>query len=676
MRVYKKIVKVKQMNINEGQKKAIEHLNGPMLVLAGPGSGKTFVITRRTANLIEQYGINPSNILVITFTKAAAVEMKERFVKLMGGNMPVTFGTFHSVYFTILRYAYNYNASNIVREEQRISNIRDSVQKLNLDIEDEADFINDVLSEISRVKNEGANINNYSSTSCADDVFRKIYNSYDNYLVSSNLLDFDDMLVMCYELLKERKDILSAWQKKYQYILIDEFQDINKVQYDVIKLIASPNNNIFAVGDDDQSIYGFRGAKPEIMLNFEKDFVNAKRVLLDTNYRSVETVVECAKKVIGHNKIRFDKDIIAGSKERVPVIIKEFAGQREENDYIFSKIKEYKNKGHTYSDMAILFRTNVGPRLIIQKLMEYNIPFKTKDSIPNIFEHFIAKNIISYIKIALGDNSRYEFFQIMNKPKRYISRDSIKGETVNFDELCYLYRDKAWLVERINKLVYDLRMLRKMSPFAGVNYIRHAIGYEDYLKEYAEYRRMKFEDLLETLDEIMETAREFRTYDEWFNHMENYSKELQRQAKKQLENIDGISLATFHSSKGLEYKDVFIIDANEGITPHNKALLDDDIEEERRMFYVALTRAKENLCVCYVNERYNKKLVPSRFVGEMLISSEDLSEGAKIEHIKYGKGVVRKTVDNKVYIYFENSRKELVMDREFLITNRIIKVIK
>lgn len=662
------------MEINQGQKKAIEHYKGPMLVLAGPGSGKTFVITRRTLNLIEHYGVNPGNILVITFTKAAAIEMKERFIKLAGGPMPVTFGTFHAIYFNVLRYAYNYNASNIVREEQRIANVRETVQKLNMDIEDETEFVNDILSEIGRVKNEGIDINNYYSSNCADDTFKKIYNSYENYLISNNLLDFDDMLVMCYELLKERGDILAAWQNKYRYILIDEFQDINKIQYDVIKMIAAPADNIFAVGDDDQSIYGFRGAKPEIMLNFEKDYDNAKRVLLDTNYRSVETVVECAKRVIGHNRIRFDKNIIAGNTKRIPVDIMEFADSKEENEYILSKIKEYKKNGHNYSDMAVLFRTNIGPRLLIQKFMEYNIPFKTRDSIPNIFEHFIAKNIISYIKVALGDTSRAQFLQIMNKPKRYISRDSLPDIEVNLDDLCYYYRDKDWMVERINKLIYDLRMLRKMAPYAAINYIRHAIGYEAYLKEYAEYRRMKYEDLLDTLDEIMETARGFATYEEWFEHMDEYSKELMEQVRKQRENVDGVSLATFHSSKGLEYRDVFIIDANEGITPHNKAVLDADIEEERRMFYVAITRAKENLCVAYVNERYNKKLVPSRFVGEMSIGDNELKEGTHIEHVKYGEGVIRKKEDTKLYIFFKNSGKELVMDAEFLITNRIIKI--
>ena len=256
-------------SFNEGQKRAIEHFKGAALVLAGPGSGKTRVITYRTKYLIEHYGVDPSCILVITFTKAAAMEMKQRFQAMTDRKyVTVNFGTFHAVFFGILRHAYGYSADNIIREEQRNRFFKEEISHMNLEIEDEAEFIQNIAGEISRVKNERKNILEYEALSCDTKSFRKLYQKYDNMLRRQNQIDFDDMLVYTYELLSQRKDILRAWQNKFQYILIDETQDMNQLQYDIVKLLAAPRNNLFMVGDDDQSIYRFRGAKPEIMLGF------------------------------------------------------------------------------------------------------------------------------------------------------------------------------------------------------------------------------------------------------------------------------------------------------------------------------------------------------------------------------------------------------------------------
>lgn len=278
-----------------------------MLVLAGPGSGKTLVITERTKYLIEECGIDPAQILVITFTKAAATEMKRRFQRKMNRLCPVTFGTFHAVYFAILKHAYNYSADNIAREEQRYQCMREIIAKEHLTYEDETEFITSLLGEISLVKNSGIEIANYYSKNCAETVFRKIYRQYHEFLYKNRLIDFDDMLVYTKELFEQRADILAAWQNKYRYILIDEFQDINRIQYDIIKMLAGKRKNLFIVGDDDQSIYRFRGAKPEIMLHFKDDYPEAETVLLDVNYRSVKNIVTSAGYLIGHNKERFQK---------------------------------------------------------------------------------------------------------------------------------------------------------------------------------------------------------------------------------------------------------------------------------------------------------------------------------------------------------------------------------
>lgn len=605
------------MAFNDAQKKAIRHREGPMLVLAGPGSGKTTVITNRVRYLTEKAGVDPSHILVITFTRAAAREMKERYEQMIqAGCGRVSFGTFHSVFFLILKLAYRYKAADIVREEQRVRFIKEMLSGVDLDVEDEGEFISSVLSEISMVKGELMDLEHYYGKNCSEDVFKRLYQGYEERLRRGGQLDFDDMLVMCYQLFKERKDILSAWQDKYRYILIDEFQDINRTQYEIVKMLAEPGNNLFIVGDDDQSIYRFRGARPELMLGFERDYPGAAKILLDTNYRCSRQIVEAAGRVIANNRARFPKDISAARGAGHPVIIKEWPDSIDENLKIASEIRDYASMGVPYGDIAVLYRTNLGPRMLISRLMEYNIPFSMRDAVPNLYEHWISQNVISYIKAATGDLSRANVLQIINRPKRYVSRDALEGKQVDWEALKSFYQDKNWMLDRIEQLEYDLKMLKAMAPAAAVNYIRKAVEYDGYIREYAESRRIKPEELFETLDQLQESAAGYKTYDAWFKHMDEYREQLLKQAGDRDGGRQGVSLMTMHSAKGLEFRVVYILDANEGITPHHKAVLDPDVEEERRMFYVAMTRAKERLHIYYVKERYRRKQAVSRFAEE------------------------------------------------------------
>lgn len=604
------------MSFNASQTRAIHHKNGPMLVLAGPGSGKTLVITERTKYLIEECGIDPAQILVITFTKAAATEMKRRFQRKMNRSCPVTFGTFHAVYFAILKHAYNYSADNIAREEQHYQCMREIIAKEHLTYEDETEFITSLLGEISLVKNSGIEIANYYSKNCAETVFRKVYRQYHEFLYKNRLIDFDDMLVYTKELFEQRADILAAWQNKYRYILIDEFQDINRIQYDIIKMLAGKRKNLFIVGDDDQSIYRFRGAKPEIMLHFKDDYPEAETVLLDVNYRSVKNIVTSAGYLIGHNKERFQKKIEAADQGDIPVEWQLFESQRKENARIIWDIQEAVEKGAKYEEFAVLFRTNTQPRLLMEQLMEYNIPFRTRDTVPNLYEHWIAKDIFAYIRIALGSRERRDFLQIMNRPKRYISRESLDEETVAFDVWEWYYEEQPWVAKRIEKLEGDIRMLERLSPYAAINYIRKAIGYDEFCTEYADYRRIKADDLFDVLDELLDAAREYKTYDAWFDHIENYTKELQEFYRVQNQNPNSVALATLHSAKGLEYENVYIIDVNEGVMPYKKAVLEPEVEEERRMFYVGMTRAKKNLHLFSVRQLNHKDAEISRFIKE------------------------------------------------------------
>ena len=602
---------------NKEQEEAITHKEGPLMVLAGPGSGKTLVITYRVKWLIENAGVHPSNILVITFTRAAAEEMRKRFFAFDGmENAPVTFGTFHSIFFMILRYAYRYTAGNIIREDVKRRYIKEMTENMELEIEDEKEFLSGIINEISYVKGEMMSLSYYHSSNCSDELFAQIYEGYERRLREENLIDFDDMLVFCYELLKERKDILAMWQQKFQYILIDEFQDINKVQYEIVRMLAGKGDHLFIVGDDDQSIYRFRGARPELMLHFKDDYPEAEQILLDTNYRSQKEIVEASLRLIGCNKERFQKKIQANQEAGEPVEYAVFKSQREEIAKIIWDIQAHMDRGGRYEDFAILFRTNTQPQMLMEKLLEYNIPFRMKDNVPNLYEHWIAKDIIAYMKIAMGSRYRKDFLKIMNRPKRYISRDSLDEETVAFDVWEWFYEDKPWVAERIQRLEYDIKMLSTMSPYAAINYIRRGIGYDEFCVEYADYRRMNVEDLYEVLEELQNSAKGFDTYNDWFEHIENYTAELEKIYRQQNQNPESVALATLHSSKGLEYDNVYIIDVNEGIMPYKKAVLDNEVEEERRMFYVGMTRAKKKLHLYSIEQLNHKNADISRFIRE------------------------------------------------------------
>ena len=607
------------MSFNKAQLQAIAHKKGPCMVLAGPGSGKTTVITKRIEYLIQKYKVKPEEILVITFSKAASKEMRERFHGLNPAqHYPVTFGTFHGIYYGILKWAYNINASNIFTEDEKYQLLYQVIEQLGLALDDEKEFIQDLASEISNVKNNQIPLLEYQAVSCEDTIFRKIYETYENQRKGRRKIDFDDMLVLTHQLFVNRPDVLKMWQKKYKHVLIDEFQDINQVQYDVIRMLVAPEDNLFIVGDDDQSIYRFRGARPEIMLDFPKDYPNAKQIVLDVNYRSTKAIVNCAARVIDHNQNRFEKQIVTLNEQGTTVHIQEVLNPIEESKYVIEEIQKTLEKGIVPSEIAVLFRTNVEARALVETCMEYDMPFQMKEHIPNLYEHFIAKNLITYLKMALGDRSRKAFLAIMNRPNRYIGRDSIEHGEISFESLRKYYAEKDWMLDRIDQLELDLRVLGRMAPYGAIQYIRKHIGYDEFLLEYAYKRKIKLVDLQEVLHEIEERAKEFKTIEDWFAYMEVYTRQLKQQAEVRHENRKAIRLMTMHGAKGLEFDTVFIMGANEKIMPYKKAETVEELEEERRLFYVAMTRAKKQLVISYTKERNGKRMEASRFVREVL----------------------------------------------------------
>ena len=608
-------------NYSSNQKKAIEHGAGPLMVLAGPGSGKTFVITHRIKYLIEGPGINPAHILVVTFSRAAAKEMKDRFEKLCKKS-PVTFGTFHSVFFNLLKTAYGFNSEQIASDELRYTLIKELIKRNAIENEDINTLAGNLLNEIALVKQDNISIKNYYSNSISSDTFKKIYSDYESELEARGKLDFEDMLSLTYELLSERSDILKAVQNRYRYILVDEFQDINFLQYNIIKLMAGEKQNITVVGDDDQSIYRFRGARPEIMLGFERDFRNVKKVFLDINFRSSTQIVNASTKLISFNSKRFPKSFKAKNGDGAPVSLIEFKNPFLEVNSIIKDIKDYIKSGQDINNIAVLYRTNLSPRLLIERLMRNNIPFTIRDAIPNLFDHWVAKDIISYIKLAINMGDKSDLLRISNKPNRYISRDSLSSSRANIETLFDYYDDKSYMIKRIVELREHLRTIKNLKPATALRYIRNVVGYDEYIEEYCDMNGVESDDCYSILGDLENSAAEYNTFNDWFVHMDEYKDELIEARKKSNENDKGVRLMTFHSSKGLEFDIVYIIDVNEGSVPYKKAKGVDEIEEERRMFYVAMTRARKKLFICYCVENFGKSIGKSDFVIELSSKSK------------------------------------------------------
>ena len=609
------------MGFNEAQAQAIQHTDGPCLVLAGPGSGKTLTIVNRVKYLIEKQKVRPEEILVVTFTRFAAAEMKSRLCLVMGKrDLPVTVGTFHGIYYGILKWAYRMNQENILSETEKYQILCGVINKERMEIFDEEDFIQDIAAEIGKVKNNRIPLEEFVSEKCSADAFRNIYRNYEQHRRELKKIDFDDMLVLCYELFQSRPDVLAQWQKKFRYVLIDEFQDINRIQYDVIRMLAQPENNLFVVGDDDQAIYGFRGADSELMLGFGKDFPNAKQILLGMNYRSTANIVQNSLKLIENNVERYSKKLEANREGGSCLHIQEVKDPVEEAEYVLEEIQKCKENGIKEEEIAILFRVHTDARAVVEAMVERKIPFQMKEHLPNIYEHFIAKDIMAYFRLATGARHRQDFLQIMNRPKRYLGRDSVAGTKVSFEDMRKFYCDKDWMIDRIDQFEWDVKMLMKMAPYAAIQYIRKRIGYDDFLKEYAFTHQINRSDLNEVLAEIEEAAKAFSSVEEWFAHVEEYTETLKVKEKERNRPRPGVRLMTIHASKGLEFKQVFLIAANEGRIPYQKAKTDKEIEEERRLFYVAMTRAKDFLKICYVKIKNGKEVTPSRFVDELLKS--------------------------------------------------------
>ncbi|MBR2186767.1 MAG: ATP-dependent helicase [Lachnospiraceae bacterium] len=606
-------------SLSPSQLKAVTHFRGPCEVIAGPGSGKTMVITYRLQQLISAHLIDPSNILTLTFTRAAASEMAGRASKLMGDRASaVTFGTFHSVFLKILRHTYRFTSDNIIDTRKQKELLKEITESMKIELRDRNRTLSGLINEISRVKCSSGPGESFDSAYIDGTLFHELFDRYKKRMKDLKLIDFDDMMLLSLDLFKERPETLKKWQDKFKFIQVDEFQDLDRVQYELIKLLSGEDRNLFTVGDDDQSIYGFRGADPRVMMSFREDHPEAELIFLSENFRSDPEIVGAAGKVISANQFRIDKNIIPGrelsrepSGEDTAVDLRGFKDREEE----ITAFKEISDR-HSLKNAAILLRTNELLSYYAEKLSILNISFNCRDRIKNIYDHFIAVDIFAILALSNGDRSRSLFLTVMNRPFRGISRNALPFEKVSMEDILRFHEKDLRTIAEVRRFFRDLSLLSKMKPFAAVHYILKGMGYERFLKNLAQEKGLDLEELLRTAEEIKQRAASFRSFAAWKEKAEDYSRELQRMDSKRGNSKEGagLELMTMHAGKGLEFDEVFLFDVNEGIIPYHKAVLPMEIEEERRLLYTAMTRARNRLHIWHIRDNTGKKTEPSRFI--------------------------------------------------------------
>lgn len=583
-----------------------------MMVLGTPGSGKTTVIVGRINNLIYKYGVKPENILVITFTRAAAASMRDRFLESSGmDNTAVRFGTFHSFFYWILRTAYGGRVRlEVLDEAAKRNKIREILVGINRELYDNEEIISSIINQLGIMACNMIDIDNYYSRDIAQNDFRSVYSRYNAYKLESGLIDFDDMVTQCYILLKKREDILARLRDMYPFIMVDEYQDTNKIQYEILKMLAHPRDNIYVVGDDDQSIYGFRGARPEIMQEFKTEFHNAEVMQLSYNFRCPEIIINRSSDIISGNRKRYDKQLLAATDKKGEYHILRVNNVDLENSLIIKNIIEGIHSGQAPNEIAVLYRTNTGPRKLINSLRTYNIPFNLRDYIPDISTSPYVRPIINYIRYASGDHRRDIFLSIMNKPVRYISRNSLKKSVVEIDDLLDACKED-YLIRNLRRMKSELRTISKLPPFAAVNYIRRAVGYDEYLLKLADDRNIDYDDVVDILDEFQEMIHDAGNVSEMLDIIEDSRRIVEQDSH---DNPDAVQLMTLHSAKGLEFSDVHILDVVEGIIPHRRSKTPDEIEEERRLLYVGVTRSSNRLYIYVPKEMKEREVKISRFI--------------------------------------------------------------
>lgn len=665
-------------NLDKYQKNAVECMDRNALIVAAPGSGKTTVIINKVNHLVSERKISNSNIIIITFTKAAAVNMKKRYIDTFNRSSSPFFGTFHGLFYKMLLNA----GRDIDIIEGGIAHkiVSNVMSKYFDEVND--DKVKEAINNISLFKTSRCSLDEFKPT-LTKDIFKDALETYEEYKKQYNKWDFDDLALEVLKMLQNDERMLNGYRRLFKFILVDEFQDCDEIQIEFLKMINDGgDNSLFAVGDEDQCIYSFRGSKPEYMVSFDRLFEGGKKYYLSINYRSRKNIVEKSKDVIKFNKARNNKEIHWNKDSEG--IIKWFNpyNEKAQADIIADTISEEKKLGISYEDNAVLYRTNMESNTIIDVLTKRKIPFTLIDREYNFFEHFICKDLLAYLRLAVNEYDRESFFQVINRPFRYVSKTSLlyvknyaKDENP-FDILIGKDDTQPFQKKKLDDLKKDIQYLNKISLSSAIAYIVMDLGYIDHLKNYAQKFNQSFDDLEDVIEEFKLAAEGYKTIFEFLKHVNEVKESIEESKKKK--DREGVILSTIHGVKGMEFKNVYIMNISEDTIPHTSSK-DTNLEEERRLFYVGMTRAIDELYLFSPRSRKGQFKDLSRFIAEgklndLPVDTYSFEAGNNVGHRTYGIGVIEELNKDKVKIRFSDG-----VDRSFslkvLVENNLIQKI-
>jgi len=601
--------------LTESQAQAVTYGDGPLLVVAGPGSGKTTVIVRRVAYLTRVRGVDPAALLVVTFAKAAADSMKIRAAQVAGPMVAsrATFGTFHGLAYRILRHADPSRRLRILEEDKQFQLIRQIMREIGLNTDDET--VQDAVTEISRMRASTSDPKSFKPHGLTTTDFRQLWNSYCLAKERHGVLDFDDLLHQALEALQSQPDLLAGYRARYQHILVDEFQDTNAVQWMMVRLLAEPRKNLCVVGDDDQAIYGWRGASPSFLLTFPKIYPGAFRVTLDLNHRCPPPVVEAANRLAAQNQNRFGKVIrAAAGRAGAPIELLSPADSLQEAELVVGLIKGARVP---LTDWAVIYRTNQQAHAIAQVMTREGIPYRPLGGLPNLYRRWPVQDLLAYLRAATGDPFAIE--PVLNRPTRYVSKAVVQearriAEARGCDLLTAIPLTgllRSWQLRPLEELQDHLRALRLMTAPDALGYARSIIGYDDYIREYSAKEGGSADEMLGLLAEVERTSPRLMLT-AFLAQVDSFSSQASQRVP---EGEDAVTLVTCHKAKGLEFKRVVVVGAIDKLLPHRGS---DDLEEERRLMYVAMTRAGERLWLSAPRAYEGREAQPSPFIEEAL----------------------------------------------------------
>ncbi|MFS0863769.1 ATP-dependent helicase [Fredinandcohnia sp. 179-A 10B2 NHS] len=702
------------VTLNDVQKKAVLHTQGPLLLLASPGSGKTTTTIMRIGYLIEEIGTQPSRIKAVTFSRASAGDMKERFARFFPNHSTdsVDFSTIHSLAFEVVReYFYKKGISyqliegNIEAGNQAphkkilLRNIYKSINGENIT----EDQLEELTTFISFIKNKLIPSDKWATVACDVPSVELIVQEYENVKNSNSsnlLLDYDDMLTIANEAFSNDAYLLKKYQKRYDYILTDESQDTSLVQHAIIEKLVEEHNNLYVVADDDQSIYSWRGAEPQYLIDFKKVYPEAVILKMEQNYRSSKDIVDVANRFIKRNKERYDKNMFTENPQHKPITINALKDYRDQAKYIVEEVSGLEN----LSDVAILYRNNSSSILLMNELDRNHVPFYMKDSDNRFFSHWVVKDVLNFMRMSFTDK-RFDIFEkIYSKCGLFISKEQLyqltrfpSSQSV-FDRLLANKNLKEYQVKQILDVKDTFQKMKGVAPLHAIKMIRVQLGYDKTIKEMC--KRLGFKEdyllgILQTLEEIADSLETMEQFASRLNHLESLVK-----SSKFNKNKNSVTFSTFHSSKGLEFKKVYMIDLIEGVIPSHddiKQYRDGNhklLEEAVRLFYVGMTRAEQELELLYYKSQYGKDVRQSQFVTNVqniltpptkiqqdkpikmgrkeksivpynpnaIKKAEELKTGFAIKHRVFGHGEIIEMIEDRIKIQFQKESKTLLID--------------